>query len=137
MARTTSSDATVAEIAQLLRDAMRGDAPVELGGPFRTVTIPHAVISDLIRYLEGTAPVPDEAADLPREITTGQAADLLGVSRPTVVALVDRGQIPATRVGTRRRLRTLDVLAYRTQARSRSGMDDITALSNDLGLYDT
>ena len=75
---------------------------------------------------------------LPAELTTGQAADLLGVSRPTVVNLIDKGQLAATRIGSHRRLRTADVLAFRERARrTRSAaLDEVVALSDELGLYD-
>lgn len=55
-----------------------------------------------------------------QEITTQQAAELLGVSRPTVVRLVDDGELPARVPGTvRRRLRLADVLNYRESLRNR------------------
>jgi excisionase family DNA binding protein len=81
---------------------------------------------------------PDTDADLPEVLTTGQAADVLGVSRPTVVKLVDEGVIPAQRVGSHRRLRREDVLAYRTlTARARgAALDEVTRLSEELGLYE-
>ncbi|MBX7434914.1 helix-turn-helix domain-containing protein [Mycobacterium sp. Y57] len=52
-------------------------------------------------------------------LTTQQAADLLGVSRPTVVRLIADGTLPAERIGNRHRLLLDDVLAYREQRRNR------------------
>ncbi|MFD7843456.1 helix-turn-helix domain-containing protein [Nocardia sp. NPDC059764] len=49
-------------------------------------------------------------------LTSQQAADLLGVSRPTVIKLIERRELPAERVGSRHRLRLHDVLDYQ-QAR--------------------
>jgi excisionase family DNA binding protein len=55
-----------------------------------------------------------------REITTQQAAELLGLSRPTVVRLIDAGELPAHIPGAeRRKLRLADVLAYREELRRR------------------
>jgi excisionase family DNA binding protein len=71
------------------------------------------------------------------EITTGQAASLLGVSRSYLVGLVDRGEIPSRKVGTRRRLRLADVLLYREidQARRVGAARDLAAEAQELGLY--
>lgn len=74
---------------------------------------------------------------LPAELTTGQVADLLGTSRPTVVKLIDAGELPATRVGTRRRVALADALAYRDRARTRrsEGLAEIVSVSEELDLY--
>lgn len=70
------------------------------------------------------------------ELTTGQVADVLGVSRPTVVALIDSGQLPARRLGTHRRVRSEDVdslLATRRATRAEH-LGEVARLSAELGL---
>lgn len=71
-----------------------------------------------------------------REITTQQAADLLNVSRPFVVGLIEKGTLPVRMVGTHRRLLLSDVLAYKaeTKARSLAALQEMVALSQEMGL---
>jgi len=70
------------------------------------------------------------------EITTQEAADLLNVSRPYLVGLIESGHLPARKVGPRRRLLLADVLTYRTEtkARRREALRDLAALDQELGL---
>ena len=70
-------------------------------------------------------------------LTTQAAAERLNVSRQYVVRLVDQGALPSIKVGTHRRLRLADVLAYKTQRDSDRdvALDRLAAMSEDVGGY--
>ena len=72
-----------------------------------------------------------------RLLTTQQAAELLGMSRPYLVRLLEQSELPFEMVGTHRRLRLDDVLAYR-QARSdrrRQAFRNLSRDADDSGIY--
>lgn len=70
------------------------------------------------------------------ELRTQEAADLLGVSRPHLVKLLDEGQLASWKVGTHRRVRLVDLLDYRDRrdAERQQALQDLTDLDQDLGL---
>lgn len=71
------------------------------------------------------------------ELSTQQAAEYLGVSRPHVVKLVDAGLIPSRRVGSHRRIMFTDVAAYRRKSdEGHKVLDELANESQSLGLYD-
>ncbi|TCV98400.1 helix-turn-helix domain-containing protein [Biostraticola tofi] len=70
------------------------------------------------------------------ELTTQEAADMLNVSRPTLIRMLDNAEIPYHRIGNRRKLRYTDIVAYRERTRAAriSALDELSALDQELGL---
>jgi len=71
-----------------------------------------------------------------QEISTQEAANLLNVSRPYLVNLLETQQIPFHRVGTHRRVRLRDVLDYkeRIDEQRLDALNELTSLSQQEGM---
>jgi excisionase family DNA binding protein len=118
----------------------RKSVTLRLGGIKEEIKLPKAAGSLLVEILnelgKGKAV---KVLAMDAEISTQQAADLLHVSRPFLINLLERKEIPFHRIGSHRRLRLSDVLAYkkRTDEQRMAALDELTQLSQDLGLgYD-
>jgi excisionase family DNA binding protein len=134
-------DSEVAAAGALLRHLEGLDAALLVAGgeDAERLELPDTALRLLIQVLahiangDGVAVVPVRA-----ELTTQQAAELLQVSRPHVVKLLDEQTIPSRKVGTHRRVMLTDVLAYRdaADAKRRTTLAELTREADDLGLYD-
>jgi excisionase family DNA binding protein len=102
-------------------------------------TVPSVAVRVLAEVLSQMAEGnPVTLVSLQAELSTQQAADLLGVSRPYVVKLLEKGTIPFRKVGEQRRVRYRDLLRYMEeyQAQARAALDEMTAEAQRLGLYE-
>ena len=75
---------------------------------------------------------------LPAEMTTTQAAEFLDVSRPFVIKLIARRELPCRMVGKHRRIPSSALAAYREKMflRAKDAADEMARLSQELGLYE-
>jgi len=94
------------------------------------------LLLDIMTHLaagEPVAVIPNHA-----ELTTQEAADFLNVSRPWVVGLIERGELPHRVVGTHRRILFADLRAYKEQldARRDRALDELAELGQAMGGYE-
>ena len=120
----------IAEANQDVRLRVMESADVVVPIPARALR----VIVDVLTYMADKTAV--SYIPLDAELTTQQAADLLNVSRPHLVGLLEREEIPFRRVGAHRRVRAADLMEHRQrcEAKHKASLDRMAAISQDLNL---
>ncbi|OEY04766.1 helix-turn-helix domain-containing protein [Corynebacterium sp. Marseille-P4321] len=98
-----------AALAQLNSNlaAARAKSTEDVVVPKQTAVWVRDLLEDMAEGRLVRPPAPDD------EMTTQQVANLLGVSRPFVVKLIDDGKLPGHKVGTHRRVLTRDAYEYK------------------------
>lgn len=105
--------------------------------PVESIELPSSIFMQIIELLarlgngDAVTIVPVQA-----ELTTTQAAELLGVSRPFLIKLLERNELPFHMVGTHRKLKARDVTRYKMErgARRRDTLKALAALDEELGI---
>ncbi len=106
-------------------------------GPEETIAIPASalrLLNDVLTEMaKGNAVtlIPAHA-----ELTTQQAADILNVSRPFFIRLLEEGKIPCRKIGTHRRIRFQDILQYRRQIDEErlKALEELAAQAQELNM---
>jgi excisionase family DNA binding protein len=122
-----------------IRGARKGGVQIRVQsskGKDETIAIPLAafrLLTDIVTEMaKGNAVtlIPIHA-----ELTTQQAADLLNVSRPYLIDLLDKGMIPYRKVGTHRRVLFQDLISYKqkTDRERLKALEQLSALDQELG----
>jgi excisionase family DNA binding protein len=128
--------------ARRIRDYLAShpdDEPIAMNvevGDDDALVVPRAAAVMLAQVLalladgQGVQIMPDRAM-----LTTQQAADTINVSRPYLIGLLERKEIPYEMVGTHRRIAFADLLAYKRKddQRRREAVDELTALGEEVG----
>lgn len=136
----TKQDSDLARASSPSLAAHIGTGPVarvRVNGGAEEVEVPVVALRLLVDILDNMAK--GNAVSLVPihgELSTQQAANLLGVSRPYLVSLVDTGQIPHHKVGTHRRIYFRDLLEYRKvhMGRSQAALDALAEQAEKLGM---
>ena len=127
-----------ASIAELHR-AMESGETAFVGPDGRCRKLPRDVyplflrLLDLLQRGQAVSIIPHS-----QELTTQQAADLLGMSRQFFVRLLDEEKLPYHRVGTHRRIHLKDLLDYKSKRdqQRHEALGEMARLDVEMGVYD-
>lgn len=128
-------------LAPLLEGNRAGEAHIRFcreGEQGADIVLPHSAVRILFSALQEMAKG-HTVTLLPvdTELTTNQAAELMRVSRPSLIKMLTEHKLPYRKVGAHRRIRYDDVLAYlqTERARRKKVMEELVAETERLGLY--
>lgn len=136
-----SLPASQEEQVHALHELLRRDGRARLlgRGGEPAIELPDAVYELLLRILDGMQQGKAiSIVPVMQDLTTQQAASLLGVSRPFFVKLLESGALPFHLTGTHRRVYLKDLLAYKEHRdkERREALDQMAKEAEDLCLYD-
>jgi excisionase family DNA binding protein len=107
---------SLARFTAALPDSHTQQVQLRLQASEETIAVPRKALELLRVILAGMAQGQDISLVVAEEfVSTQQAADLLHVSRPHLVKLLETAVLPFIKVGSHRRVRVADVLAYKDQ----------------------
>ncbi len=127
--------AALGKLSRLLRN---GTATIEgPGGEHASIPASlYTLLRDIVRGLEDGRSMVLMPED--QQLTTQRAAELLGMSRPYLIRLLNDGELPYHLVGKHRRVALRDVLAFaKKRAETKQALTRMTQDAFAAGLYDS
>jgi excisionase family DNA binding protein len=130
----------ISQLERLLEEpGVSGRRPRLVGPAGEETELPDSVYTALVRVAQvlaagyGVTILPTRA-----KLTTQQAADLLGISRPSLIRLLEAGAIPYERVRSHRRILLTDLLEFRRRrdAEREAALERIVRDAQASGIYD-
>lgn len=134
IAAMESYNALAATLAELHSE----NPEIEIEETSEKIKIPLKALKLLAKILQATSQgKPISVVPIATEMTTQAAAELLGCSRPHLVKLLEKGDIPFTKVGRHRRVKFEDVMNYQkaTKQQQEQFLIDMMKSDEELGLY--
>lgn len=136
----TESEADLARKSSRLLAACIGNGPTArlrvIDGNDEIVVPVHALklLVDILAQMgegRGVTVLPIKA-----ELTTQQAANLLNVSRPYLISLLERGELNFRKIGKHRRILLEDLLAYQRETRKKqvAALEELAKQAQELGM---
>ncbi len=127
-------------LAATLNELKKENPEIEIEETNEKIQIPLnalKLLADILREISHGRPV--SIVPLATEMTTQAAAEILGCSRPHVVKLLDKQEIPSTKVGRHRRVKYEDVIDYKKEvtAKRKQLLKEVMQADEEDGLYDT
>jgi excisionase family DNA binding protein len=119
--------------------AQNTSLPKLLGATGEEIVLPqpvYEILLDIVRNMSAGQEI--SIVPINKQLTTQEAADLINVSRPYMIKLLDNQEILHSRVGTHRRILLSDLIAYKEQRAStrQNKLREMTGFLQEEGFYD-
>ena len=127
-------------LASTLKQLRSENPEIEIEETEEKIRIPISalrLLADILKELSNGNPI--SLVPIATEMTTQAAAEFIGCSRPHIVKLVEKGEIPFTKIGKHRRIKFEDVARYRKamKTQQKDAINKLMEMDEESGLYDT
>ena len=127
-------------LAEVIEQITKEQTEIEIEETKEKIIIPSRALKLLGEILKAMAQGnPISIVPVAAEVTTQQAAEMVGCSRPFLVKLLEEGKIEFTKVGRHRRIMFEDIVKYKKKMKEeqKKHIVDIMNFDEEIGMYDS